>query len=296
MNYIYTAKILANKNTFADRAWYYNFRELNQKFDHSICKKVSSRLFVKYSKLTKQWGSDKNSEWLCRIYLSAKMIMIATLQLNVLNYAGDKNMRLVSPYLTYYSILSLLRAIVYTLPEIEWNGGKIVKISHKKAINLAFDYIAKFDQKLSEKFKQDTIKAKADRELISYRAPSSGDSNVEVLNNIKSMTTLLAEVAQFNSEILEASIIKYASNKTFEFIDQYITDLSEIIIETKIFSDQEDHYRLRYLKKKYPVAPNILHIMTEGHVEDFFGAWVSHEESDDGFDPDRDWQLIFDIP
>lgn len=296
MNSIYTAKVLASKNTFAEKEWFYPFRELPRRFKENCCQKVSAKLSLRYSELTKDWNTDRNSEWLCRIYLSAKMIMTATMQLNGLDYAHEKNMRMVCPYLVYYSFLSLLRGIVYTLPEVNWDGGNLVKISHRKAITLAFEHIAKFDKELSVKLKKNTLEKKAFRELISYRSPSSGDTNVPDFGDVVPIATLLAEVAQFNSELLEASIIKNADKESFVFLNKYIEDLSMITIESINIFDKEDAYRLDYLRRKYPLPPNILHIMTEGHVEDFFGAWVSDEEMDDSFNPDESWGLIFDIP
>jgi hypothetical protein len=142
------------------------------------------------------------------------------------------------------------------------------------------------------------LKVKAYRELISYRSPSSGDENIDSIAEVESIAILLCEVAQFNSELLESSILNNADQKTFVFAEKYLSDLSRCEIEGELFFDREDAYRSGYLKRKYPVAPNILHTMTEGHVEDFFGAWLSKEESekDEVFDPDKNWQLIFDIP
>lgn len=296
MNSIVTAKALAAKNLFAGRKWFYDFRELTERFEEESAKKVADSLSVRYSKLTKSWDKEKNSEWLCRIYLSAKMVMTATLQINSMEQAEEQNIRITTPFLTYYSLLALIRGIVYTLPEVEWEDGKLVEISHHKAINLAFDHLAAFDKSLAEELKVITLKAKAYRELISYRSPTSGDSIIESISNIESIATLLAEAAQFNSELLESSIIKKASNSSFEFLGKYIADLSSITVEGIDFFDREDAYRLNYLRRKYPLPPNILHTMTEGHVEDFFGAWLSKEETEGAFDPDKKWDIIFDIP
>ena len=134
MSSVYVAKALASKDEFAGRTWYYDFRELNSQFDEESCKKVAESLLVRYSKLTKDWDVEKNSEWLCRTYLSAKMIMTATLQLNAIEYSSEKNLRLVVPYLAYYSLLSLVRAVVYTLPEVPWDDGRLVSISHHKVL------------------------------------------------------------------------------------------------------------------------------------------------------------------
>lgn len=295
MNSIVTAKALSAKKKFAGRQWFYDFRELTQRIDEQNAQKIADSLSVRYSKLTKFWDKEKNSEWMCRIYLSAKMVMNATIQINSMEFAKEHNIRITTPYLTYYSLLSLLRGIVYTLPEVEWENGKLIEISHHKAINLAFDHLSAFNKDLSEEFKNITLTAKAYRELISYRSPTSGDSIIESIS-IEAIATLLAEVAQFNSEILESSIIKKADGASFQFLSKYIKELSGITIEGINFFDQEDAYRLNYLRRKYPLPPNVLHVMTEGHVEDFFGAWLPSEEIEGAFDPDENWGVIFDIP
>ncbi len=302
MTSIGVAKMLSEEHFFAGRNWTYKWRELSETLAEKKCQKVWGSLAKQYSKITKNWDSSRNSEWICRIYLSAKMIMSSTLQLNSLEYTEDRNVRIVSAYLRYYAILSAVRSIVYTLPSMEWGSGKLFQISHNLAINIAFDYMSKFDQNLSKKLKNEVLKLKACRELISYRAPTSGDYAVDDgsdLDRIR-MCTLLVEVAQFNSEILESSIQKNASKDTFEFEHEYIEPLATITIGDFDFDDREDAYRLDYLRRKWPVAPNILHIMTEGHTEDFFGAWDSKEDNphEDAFDAGgpTDWQTIFDIP
>jgi len=296
MSSVIISKIASQKNSYAGRSWYYNFKRIPKVFIEGNSIKVVQGLSKRYSALTKSWDKDVNSEWICRIYLSAKMIMTATLQLNALKYANSRNLRLVSPYLVYYSLLSLIRGIVYTLPEVKWESGKLVEISHRNAINLAIDHIASFDKTVAGNIKMEVLKAKAFRELIAYRAPSSGDLNIVLMPGIEEVAMLLAEVAQFNSEIFESSVIKNSNKSDFIFIDSYISDLSTATIEGITIVDDEDLYRLGYLKRKYPLPPNVLHIMSEGHVEDFFGAWCMTDDLDSGFDPDKGWGLIFDIP
>ena len=223
------------------------------------------------------------------------MILAASLQLNANQYASANNLRWVNPYLAYYAVLSLMRAIVFTLPEQDWNAGQLIKLSHAKILNLATDHIAQFDKQKADSIRDTVLNLRAARELVSYWHPSSGDQNIQVQDDIK-ISILLSEVAQFNSELLESSILKRADRKSFEFLDPYIENLSLVRLHGHAFFDREDAYRLDYLKRKYPAPPNIMHIMTEGHVEDFFGAWTTKEEGSSGFDPDDNWRIIFDVP
>jgi hypothetical protein len=297
--YILTAKSLSSQDEYAGHRWYYNFRRLNKDFKERVCLRVRNTICAHYSKITKTFDDEKYSEWMCRTYLSAKMIMIATLQLNALQYAKEKNLRLVMPYLEYYSLLALSRAIVYMRPQNEWNNGELVKIGHTKAINEAMDYVSQFDKEMSQSIKEYIFAAKASRELITYRAPSSGDKNLPPLNKTLDYAVLLSEIVQFNSELLEKSVLKNAEqNRKFVFENSFIDKLSKVEIDGHTFFDCEDARRLDYLRRKCIGIPNILFIMTEGHTEDFFGAWYCEELSEDLglFNPDEDTQIIFDIP
>ncbi|MFT9180383.1 MAG: hypothetical protein ABF508_08965 [Zymomonas mobilis] len=293
MNSVITAKALSQSHNLFGHEWFYDFRELQHFVKDD---KILERMSRKYSGITKQWTPELNSEWICRLYLSAKMILGATLQLESLIYAKRHNLRIVAPYLEYYTFLSLLRAIVYTLPDADWDNGNLTVIGHKKTINLAFDYITRFNVDGAHQIKELTMDLKANRELISYKLPSSGDSNLKHHDNIVKLATLLAEVAQINSEILERSVLKNSDEKNFILLNDYVYHLLNIEIENRAFFDMEDAYRLDYLARKYPLPTNIMHGMTEGHVEDFFGAWFDEDSDECAFNPDSNWGLIFDVP
>lgn len=296
MSSILTRKVLSSKHSFAGRQWYYDFRELDSKFTEEQCEVVANRLLERYSQLTKTWTREQNSEWTCRLFMSAKLVMAATLHLNSLSFAEERNLRVVAPYLRYYSVLSLLRAVCYTLPEHEWKDGNLIRITHAAAIDGAVQHLRKFDQTVSEAVQTEIRELKAERELISYRAPSTGDDQVAERNRLLALCTLLAEVAQFNSELLEASLIRHADPKSFEILSEYAEIIASVEIDGHYFGDREDAYRLGYLARKHPHPANIQHLMTEGHVEDFFGAWHAGEDGEELFNPDESWGLIFDIP
>ena len=105
----------------------------------------------------------------------------------------------------------------------------------------------------------------------------------------------MAELAQMHSELLERSIHKNVKD-IFNFNEEYIVQVCHSEIDGFSFWDHEDEYRLNYLRRKYPIPTNIQHIMSEGYVEDFFSSWYAKKETDDIFDPDDNWQIIFDVP
>lgn len=297
MNSINTIKLLSQKHSFANNDWYYTFRLLEGSFDPIKSQKNISKFNQRFSKITKIWNSDYNTEWICRIYFAAKMILTATLNLNSFNYSIERNLYSVVPYLAYYSLLSLLRAIVFVNPETEWDDGKIIELSHAKTINIAVAEIKKYNKNLAINLEMEVNKFKAYRELISYRSPSQGFSHIGSYDKLIEYATLLAEFSQMYSEIIESSILKNSKNHDFKFNNKYIKKLTKIEIQGEVFIDKEDSFRLNYLQQKYPLPPNILHIMTQGHVEDFFGNWIVNDNlSDDDFNPDQYWEIIFDLP
>jgi len=282
--------------TFAGRDWYYDFRELDTAFNEASCAKAAARLLERYSKLTKSWSTELNSEWTCRLFMAAKLVMSSTLHVNAAYFAEDKNLRVVVPYLRYYSVLSLLRAVCYTLPEHDWRDGNLIQISHVAAIEGTLEHLRRFDKTVAGSAEKEIRELKAERELISYRAPSSGDDRVSEKNRYLSLCILLAEVAQFNSELFESSLLKHANPSHFCLLSEYAERIASFEIDGHYFGDIEDAYRLDYLARKQPYPVNIQHFMKEGHVEDFFGAWVAKEEGDEFFDPDEMQHIIFDIP
>lgn len=246
----------------ADRDWFYSYRELFEICDEVKLKAVANQVLQQYSKLTRNWSSNANSEWSCRTYLATKMILNATVLINSLEFAKEKGMRIANPYLEYYAVLSLLRCVVYTLPDQSWADGKLMSISHTKAINLTFDWLAKFDGALAEKLKKTTLQLKAQREVISYKAPASGDSILGNQYDLEYLLIVLAEVAQFNSELLEWSITKNAKESTFVVHSATIEQIYSFKLEGYSFHDKEDSYRLSYIQRKIQRPYNINFFMT----------------------------------
>jgi hypothetical protein len=287
--------------SFQNREWFYSFRELADLADAKELDKISNRVIKQYTEVTKGWNKDLNSEWTCRTYFATNMILNATVLLKNADYAEAKNLRIVKPYIEYYAVLSLLRCVVYTLPSQQWDGGKLIEISHYKAINLASDWLALFNKEEAQKLKNLCKLLKAQRELISYRAPASGDANLDNDYDVEKICTILAELAQFNSVLLEASVKKNADPKDFVLHHRDIEKIVHVNIEGIEFYDRYDSMRLDYIRRKGPYPSNLLCTMTEGQTEDYIGAWDNDEEFEDdesiyhGGSP-GEWQAIFDIP
>ena len=280
---------------YANRDWWYEFQELPTFAKESDVQVRSNDLLRQFSTITKSWSSELNSEWVVRIFYAAKMVLASSVMAQSLKYAEENNLRPVVSYLSYYTVMHSLRAILFTSPQVKWNNGEILQTTHTKTINIACDALAHFNKDLSSKVKSSTIHLKAFRELISYRAPSSGDNFEKPDFDVYRYCRLFLEVAQLQSELLEASIAKHVS-ASFKLDQNFTQHVYDVEIDGIQFHDKEDWYRIGYLARKHPAPTNILHIMSEGHVEDFFGSWCPEDETPNAFNPDDDWRILFDVP
>ena len=71
--------------------WYYHFRQFTKIYDPVTISTFARNNLTLFSAITKRWDDYLNSEWICRVYLAAKMLMSATLMVNSLKYAESKN-------------------------------------------------------------------------------------------------------------------------------------------------------------------------------------------------------------
>lgn len=282
----------------AGRTWAYSYRKLFELCPEKELAKVAGRISAQYAILTKDWTSERNSEWSCRIYFTTKMILNATVLLNSLEFARTSGLRAANPYFEYYAALSLLRGLVCTIPTEDRNSGELMAISHTRAINVAFDWVAKFNKSLAAEMKKTALQLKAQRELIAYKAPASGDKNLGANYDLTDFLTILAEVAEFNSELLEASITKNANPASFEVLDEHIHQIATVEVEGFAFSDDEDYRRLDYVQRKTRRPYHLGLFMHPGQSEDFIGSWDGDEDAGETFSngSPSNWQAIFDVP
>lgn len=303
MSHIVVRKILFDKKEYAGRKWFFDFSEVPNEFDEAKVSKFVGNLQRDTAKLTKKWSAEQNTEWLIRHYMALKMVFTASIMLTSAEYAYDKNIKVTDSYLQYYAMFSCLRAILFTDPRTSLNSGEIFKCTHSKTIKISTNILYSMSKAYGKKVASYVEELKDMREIYSYGAPSSGPSlcrnmTITNLNTTISICKLLAEVAQLQSEILEMSIDRYYKGE-FSLTDEYSEKCFEYSIDGRIVIDEEDLYRIGYFFRKYPRPTNLLCMVSEGHVEDYFGAWCSDKEEDescDVYNPDDNWNIIFPFP
>ena len=260
--------------------------------------KGKRKLNNNFKKLTDSWDIQKNSEWVLRNYLATKMIMSTTVMLTSLEYGAERNVRVTAPYLVYYSLLNVSRAVMFTNPVADWKNGGLMNSSHSKTIKGVGDAIGQFNKNRGEEIKDLLERAKEYRELFSYRFPANGINDFAVdLEETINVCAYLAEFAQLQSEALEKQNFK---KEQLEInLDREILQKGFIYRGKKHeFLDDEDWYRLDYMVRKQPFPVSLYFTLSEGMVEDFFGSWCSQldDDNEDNYNPDDNWRLIFPMP
>ena len=228
----------------------YHYNKLNNYFSDIDIEKGKRKLENNFKKQIDEWSIEKNSQWILRNYLATKMIMSSTVMLTSLEFSIENNVRIIEPYLVYYSILNTSRAVLFTNSIVDWNNGGIIESTHSKIINTTCDLIGQFNRKVGEKVKDIIVRAKDYRELFSYKFPANGINDFNVsYNEAVDICTFLAELAQFQSEILEKQ--NFNKNRVEISIDKSIIQKGYVYKGEKYeFLDNEDWYRLDYIYRK----------------------------------------------
>ncbi|WP_294589947.1 hypothetical protein [uncultured Bacteroides sp.] len=274
---------------------YFEYKELYSNFGKKIIETRINDLRPPFTEIAKVFDIKSNTQWIIRTYLASKMILASSVLLTSAQYAKSKNLRIVEPYLLYYPLLSCARSVIFTNPHIGWSDD-LVTMTHSKTINLIGDIVAKYNKKKGDEIKKLIDWAREYREIFSYKFPANGLTDHLInFEDVVIVCRLLCEIAQLQSAILEAAITKHVTQ-------QYEIDEMEVI-RTYLygeknfqFIDSEDGYRLNYIQRKEARPFSIMNTMTEGMVEDFFGAWCSDIDEDDVYNPDENWRIIFPVP
>lgn len=279
----------------------YEYRELDSYFEEHDLAKYKSNFSKRAISLAKKWNQELNSEWIVRHYLAVKMILSSTLIYNSLEYSESRNVQISEPYLRYYTLLCACRAVVFTSMDNPWLDGKIVTLPHSKILSATENCLKSISKKEGSRVANQLGTAKANRELFSYAFPSNGDGNKYkkiTTQDTESIATLLLEIAQMNSEILEKSILKYAPDFDSHILEEYFFKAVEYDNNGDSFVDDEDYYRMGYISRKQPFPHSLYLTLSEGMVDDFFEAWWIERcnDDDDLFNPDEQIRVLFDLP
>lgn len=294
---IATSHTPVQPNVFADKVWHYHFRELPFTFEEKRLKKMSGKYQENIFKTIQHWNKETNSEWVCRFFASVRLILSATSHINTANAVEDKNLMITSPYLRYYALLSLFRTVCYTLPEIKWDHGKMIRISHDNATKLTLSYLEKLDKHVAKAVKDLFKQVKNKRELTAYNAYLKETDATEI-EYFLSICRLLVEIAQFNSELFESTLLEHDKfeQDTFPLLDDYLDKIAFFQVES--YLSEDNNHQICNIAKKYPQPRNLMALMSNGYIDAHLHWWVGQDDfnahSAEHFFGNR--RIIFDVP
>ncbi|MDF1848781.1 MAG: hypothetical protein P1U69_16395 [Parvibaculaceae bacterium] len=277
-------------------SYIYEYQELDSLPDSHVTRYINRTRQISATK-AQGFGDRENTEWFIRTYLSLKYVLASTVLITSSQYAEKMNLQITLPYLNYYTLLNCSRAFLLTMPCIEWHSDNSISMTHSKTLNVTTEKLRRLGMSAATQFGSLAKRAQAQRELFSYRFPASGlgvfGDDLVSSNEIETMARKLVELAQVNLSCFETAIAR-KTTRSFKLLDlddvwklmKYETSTGELI-------DDDDYQRVGYFIHKYKTPSTFPALATEGLVEDFFGAW--HDEKEEGYDPDRNWNLLVDI-
>lgn len=287
--------ILNSGSTLGRRRFCYDYQHI---INYNEVNKFVAWIDRASAKICKAMTQESNSEWIFRIYMAARMILSATLAAQSVVFSMRHNLRIAIPHLQYNALQYCCRALLCVNPLQNYHSADFFEKKHTKIINESADIISRFCPDLSRQIKSIFACLKDNRDIITYRGPSSGDSILDQCD-VNSFMMVICELAQLQSELFEQSYTKHVK-------ERFKLDLSKApkwlfkyqYCEGDERIDNEDWYRINYIRRKFPRPVSIRLFMTEGWVEDFFGAWVPKDEDSKWtqFDPDEDWKILFNVP
>lgn len=115
---------------------------------------------------------------------------------------------------------------------------------------------------------------------------------------VKELCSILCEIAQLTSEQIENYYIKNFSetNLSVDINSDYIKKVFCYPGHDSLIIDEEDLYRIDYIRRKQPFPTSIWMTMSEGMTEDFFAQWCPENDNTVIYNPDINWSIIFQVP
>lgn len=278
----------------------YDYRRLESLCDAKALAAYTQRTRTLFAPTAKTFDDLRNTEWLLRSYLALKLILHATIMATSAGYARDRNLRVATPYLNYYTLFSACRAFLLTCPDVSWKGAATAHFSHAGAITLAVDLLKRLDHKVSAQASTQLLAAKSQRELFSYAFPMSGPRDLGTqrisLDDAVALAGVFAELAHLNTACLEGAVSKHQKGRTFGLIEDQAWELMSHALEGgEEHFDDGDWAWLGRLFREHTAPVALTALATQGMTEDFFGGWSASDEVEGAYDPDDDWRILLDV-
>lgn len=278
----------------------YDYRHLEALCSSETLAAYTQRTRRLFAPVAKSFDDTKNTEWALRSYLALKLILHATIMATSAMYGKGRNLQVALPYLSYYTLFSACRAFLLTCPDVSWTGANTARFSHSQARTLATDLLKRLDTKVSKDASDRLLAARRQRELFSYSFPMSGPASDETAfisaEDAIAWAGIFSELAHLNSACLEGAVAKHCNGRSFGLNDDEAWDLMNHPLEGgEVHFDDGDWAWLGRLFRDHTAPVALTALVTEGLIEDFFGAWSDPDDTEGAYNPDDNWRLLLDV-
>lgn len=284
-------------NSHSGSDYTYDFKVLPYLATESDVAAYCQTTRTKFAAIAKTFNDDANTEWIVRNYLAVKFIHAASITLGTAIYSEKKNVLSTIPYCIYYSILYCCRAFLFTVPDFEWKGIDSVEKTHRSILNLTETYLRRLNLQTSTQWGVILKRAQAQRELYSYRFPTTGLAFIEgqavKLSEAEEICQLLTDLAKLNSDCLESALRKHSPGQFRVAQGDAIRIAMTYELDGIEIEDNDDYYRIGYHIRKFSTVSNLAFMATDGLRDDYANSWSADERHDeDAFNPDDYMYLL----
>ena len=129
----------------------YHYVELQRQANSAQIRQYCANRRALFAPIAKAFNVEANSKWILRHYLAIKFATAANMLAGSAAYARSHNLMLGVPYFNYYAVLNACRAFLLTSPQLIWEGGKTVEMTHQNILNRTADYMRALDPKKDDR-------------------------------------------------------------------------------------------------------------------------------------------------
>ncbi|HEX8691754.1 MAG TPA: hypothetical protein VF746_04990 [Longimicrobium sp.] len=161
----------------------------------------------RFTGLARDWGPERNAEWMVRSYCAAKLMLAATAALSGAR-AARRGRRGRRAELTYEGLIAAARALLAVAPELGWDDGGLFTLSHERAVGCLVRVVGGVDRSQAVRMRDLLDSARAHLEQgtsreAARRAAEERGGAARVRVDVAVMAArFLCELAQFHSEVL----------------------------------------------------------------------------------------------
>ena len=170
-------------------------------------------------------------------------------------------------------------------------------MTHENVLNRTAEYMRALDPARRLAWRGRLAALRDHRELFSYRFPLSGPDIIgrEALDPgpVSELACLIAELASINSECLQASLEKHASDELDVPPISDHTWSSVYELAGSAAADPLDRERFGKFVRGWKTVSTLEVMAYDGLMEDLYGSWTEADPiRDDAFDPDDYSRLL----